>query len=100
MAWTIFLDLSSLFYFEWSFSQTQFTTCRSHKKLPNLITTHNSTLIRKLKNVEMWLQYNKVKNLQLAIEQMNGVIITSVLESAIACKRVSKRREGFLGRWQ
>ncbi len=62
-------------YFEWSFSKTQLTTDRSPQKLPNLITTHHSTLIRKLKNVEMWLQYNKVTNLKLALEQINGIII-------------------------
>jgi hypothetical protein len=62
-------------YFEWYFSKIQFATQKSPETLPYLISTHHSTLIRQLKNVEMWLQYNKVINLKLALEQMNGIRI-------------------------
>ena len=62
-------------YWDWYFSNTQFATERSRETLPHVITTHRSTLIRQLKNVEMWLQYNKVTNLKLALERINGILI-------------------------
>jgi vancomycin resistance protein VanW len=37
--------------------------------------THKTILMRKLKDVDMWYQTNKVVNLQLAIEKLNGVIV-------------------------
>ena len=40
----------------------------SHKK-------HQSVLLRPLKNVDMYLQYNKITNLRLAVEKLNGSII-------------------------
>lgn len=36
---------------------------------------HRSFLLRPLKDVEMYLQHNKITNLRLAIEKINGVII-------------------------
>lgn len=43
--------------------------CRySHKK-------HQSVLLRQLKDVDMYLQYNKITNLHLAVEKLNGSII-------------------------
>lgn len=43
--------------------------CRySHKK-------HQSVLLRQLKDVDMYLQYNKITNLRLAVEKLNGSII-------------------------
>lgn len=36
---------------------------------------HKSTLLRPLKDVEMYLQYNKITNLRLAISKIDGVII-------------------------
>ena len=43
--------------------------------LPCLIAAHRTPLLRPLKNVDMWLQYNKVNNLKLAIDRLNGLII-------------------------
>lgn len=49
------------------------------KRLPqNLrycIVQHQSFLLRPLKDVDMQLQYNKVKNLKLAIQQLDGIVI-------------------------
>lgn len=36
---------------------------------------HRSFLLRPLKDVEMYLQHNKVTNLKLAIENINGIVI-------------------------
>lgn len=40
-----------------------------------LYTSHQTPLIRQLKDVEMYLQYNKITNLKLAIEKLNHMII-------------------------
>ena len=45
------------------------------QQLPNTLITHQSLLLRKLKNVDMYLQHNKIVNLKIAIEKINGVII-------------------------
>ena len=37
--------------------------------------THKTPLLRKLKDVEMYLQYNKIKNLKIAIKKLDGVVI-------------------------
>lgn len=43
--------------------------------LPNEIIQHRSLLLRKLKNVDMYLQHNKIVNLRLAISKLNGIVI-------------------------
>ena len=66
------------------------TCCYSHKK-------HQSVLLRQLKDVDMYLQYNKITNLRLAIEQLHGSIIEPNQRFSIWQKvgRPSKKR-GFL----
>ena len=66
------------------------TCCYSHKK-------HQSVLLRQLKDVDMYLQYNKITNLRLAIEQLDGSIIKPNQRFSIWQKvgRPSKKR-GFL----
>lgn len=62
-------------YLYWNFSGVKFS---SEKKLENLdyeVIHHQSLLLRKLKNVEMWMQHNKVKNLGIAIRKLDGLII-------------------------
>ena len=46
-----------------------------HTLLPCLVAAHKTPLLRPLKNVDMWLQHNKVNNLKLAIDRINGLII-------------------------
>lgn len=43
--------------------------------LPNQVITHKSLLLKRLKDVEMYLQHNKIVNLRLAIAKLNGVVI-------------------------
>jgi len=50
--------------FEWSFSNTKFATQIVSEPLPAQIFMHQSILMRQLKDVDMWLQHNKVTNLQ------------------------------------
>ena len=37
--------------------------------------SHKTILLRKLKDVDMYLQYNKITNLNLAVAKINGVVI-------------------------
>ncbi len=41
----------------------------------NSIIKHRSFILRPLRDVEMYLQYNKITNLRLAIEPLNGIVI-------------------------
>lgn len=62
-------------YYNWYFGKKSFSKVRSSKKLPFIVKAHKTPLIRNLKNVEMWMQYNKIVNLQLATAKLNGIII-------------------------
>ena len=44
-------------------------------ELPYVYFKHQSFLMRKLKDVDMWYQVNKVKNLKIAIKKLDGLII-------------------------
>lgn len=37
--------------------------------------SHKTILLRKLKDVDMWLQYNKIINLRIAADRLNGIIV-------------------------
>ena len=56
-------------------SDTKFALMLSNDKLPFIIFDHSSPLVRKLKSVDMYLQINKIKNLELAVSKINGIII-------------------------
>lgn len=43
--------------------------------LPYNIYHHQTPLLRQLRNVDMWMQYNKIVNLKLAIAKINGIIL-------------------------
>lgn len=62
-------------YRYWYFSRVNFAGQLQHKPLPNEIFTHKTILRRKLKDVEMWMQDNKIKNLKIAIKRLNGLIL-------------------------
>ncbi len=48
---------------------------KSNKELPVIIKGHMSILVRKLYGVDIKLQENKVKNIQIACDKINGIII-------------------------
>ena len=62
-------------FFQWHFSRTKFAKIIPDKHCNNIWIEHKSTLLRKLKGVDMYLQYNKITNLKLAIAKINGVVI-------------------------
>lgn len=62
-------------YLEWYFGDKKYAKVKQSEKLPYIVFTHKTPLLRKLKNVDMWLQYNKIKNLEIATKNINGLIL-------------------------
>lgn len=62
-------------HFYWYLSKTNFAKNLDNNRLPIEIFAHKTTLLRKLKDVDMWMQYNKVKNLKIAIRKINGLVL-------------------------
>ncbi|WP_312113562.1 VanW family protein [Brevibacillus reuszeri] len=62
-------------YGEWLWGRKKFANEREKQLLPHVHFGHQTILLRKLKDVEMWMQHNKVTNLRLATKQLDGLII-------------------------
>lgn len=62
-------------YFRWYSSSAKYANKKKLELYPEVASQHNSPLLRKLKDVDMWLQYNKITNLKIAAERINGTII-------------------------
>jgi len=60
---------------KWWFGGQKFAKERLRENLPFRVYKHQSVLIRKLGVSDLTLQYNKVTNLRLALERINGIII-------------------------
>ncbi|MBL3200021.1 vancomycin resistance protein, partial [Klebsiella pneumoniae] len=45
------------------------------EKLPCTAIQHQTILLRKLKDVDMWYQQYKVVNLKIAVKKLNGIVI-------------------------
>ncbi len=57
------------------FDGHRYATQKEYEPLAYRVKKHKSLLLRKLGSCDMYLQYNKVKNLQIVVESLNGVII-------------------------
>ena len=57
------------------FSEEKIAMLHSKEVLPNIVKSHSSILIRKLNGVDLRLQENKVTNIMLACNKVNGLII-------------------------
>jgi len=66
---------STLRYFSWYINRRKYTQVRKSKTLPFLVFGHQTPLIRPLRNVDMWLQHNKIINLRLATAKTDSVVI-------------------------
>ena len=60
---------------KWLTMQKSFAKERQNAPLPCLQFTHRTPLLRKLRDVDMVLQYNKITNLKLASEKINGIVV-------------------------
>ncbi len=57
------------------FGKETFAKTKAEKELPNLVKGHSSLLVRKLEGVDPILQENKVTNIELACQKINGTVI-------------------------
>ncbi len=57
------------------FSRERFARRRSGELLPHIVKGHRSQLLRQLEGVDMRLQHNKVNNLGIAADKINGLMI-------------------------
>jgi vancomycin resistance protein VanW len=62
-------------YMEWYMGGKRYALTREIALLPHVIFTHQTPLLRQLKDVDMWLQHNKVTNLKIASERLTGIVI-------------------------
>ncbi|MEY3237356.1 MAG: hypothetical protein RI883_1457 [Bacteroidota bacterium] len=60
---------------KWKFGDLKFAKIHGDIKLNNPIIQHKSILKRQLKDVDMYLQHNKVTNLKIAISHIDKVVI-------------------------
>ena len=61
-------------YLLWLFGGRSFARIRN-EQLPFLHFSHSTPLLRKLKDVDMYWQYNKVANLQIALKKVHNVVL-------------------------
>ncbi len=59
----------------WLKMKPLFSKQTTESKLPYCYFSHKTPLLRKLKDVDMWYQHNKIVNLKIAAQKLNGVII-------------------------
>lgn len=74
------LRLGKLYYgtkrkIKWLKMEKTFAKTRQEERLPYRYFSHKTILMRKLKDVDMWLQENKVINLRIASKKLNGIIL-------------------------
>ncbi|MCE5225621.1 MAG: VanW family protein [Porphyromonadaceae bacterium] len=59
----------------WIKMNAVFASQTSTALLPFCCFSHKTPLLRQLKDVDMWMQYNKIINLKIAAKKINGIII-------------------------
>ena len=57
------------------FSGEKIANEKKAEPLPNIVKSHSSILIRNLEGVDLRLQENKVTNIRLAAEKINGIVV-------------------------
>ncbi|MFW6047051.1 MAG: VanW family protein [Candidatus Woesearchaeota archaeon] len=62
-------------YKKWLFNRMRFADTYFGELMDYAVFQHKTPLIRKLRNLDMWMQYNKVKNLQVATKKINKIVI-------------------------
>ena len=60
---------------QWLTDGKKYAKTFQQEKLSCRVIQHRTILLRKLKDVDMWYQENKIINLKIAIKQLNGVVI-------------------------
>lgn len=83
-------------YVQWYMGRAKYASTRNAHPLPHKVKKHQSVLLRKLGESDMQLQRNKVVNLGIAIQQINGIIIRPG-QTFSFCKLVGhpSKRKGY-----
>jgi len=83
-------------WLEWRFDGRRYAGTTSDSVLPYRVKKHRSVLIRRYKGVDLALQLNKVENLSIVVDRVNGLLLRPG-ETFSFCRRVGKpsRRRGF-----
>lgn len=81
---------------KWIFDNKIYTKTKQSVKLPFRVKKHQSKLLKKLGDTDMQLQYNKIDNLKIVVDKINGLIIKPG-ETFSFCKTVGRptKRKGF-----
>lgn len=62
-------------YVDWMTDDKRYAKSFSRELMSHAAAQHSTILLRKLKDVDMSYQHNKVKNLKIAIKRLNGIVI-------------------------
>lgn len=62
-------------YKQWYIGGKNYSKTIVKERYPYFVYKHSTPLIRKLKDVDMYLQHNKITNLRLAVNKLNGIVI-------------------------
>lgn len=73
MAGKVYYTLSR--YLLWTSGKYKFSNHKDSQLLKYEYFAHSTPLLRKLKEVDMQYQYNKITNLKLAVKKLDGIII-------------------------
>lgn len=84
-------------YIKWYFGKKIFAKTMEPQLYPVTVYRHQTPLLRQLRDVEMWLQHNKIKNLEIAARKINKIIIKPQ-ETFSYWKIIGKptRRKGYV----
>lgn len=68
---------SSKRFVQWYLSGIPYAVSQvgKHDAYQHKVVGHRSPIVRELRNVDLWMQRNKVRNLQLAITRLDGLIL-------------------------
>ncbi len=66
---------TNLRYLQWYSDNKKYANHKGSELLPYVSFKHQTPLYRKLKQVDMWMQQNKIINLKLAVNKLNGIMI-------------------------
>ena len=82
---------------DWYFGSERYADRTANEKFENVVFEHKSVILRKLKDVDMYLQENKRTNLKLAIKHIDKIVIQPG-ETFSVWKLVGRpnKRKGYL----
>lgn len=62
-------------WMEWKTDSIRYADHQTDELLPYISFKHSTPTLRKLKDVDMWYQHNKVINLRIAVQKLSGIVL-------------------------